>query len=522
MATDANAIAPRQERREERRLARIERRDTRMLQQRARRIEREQERIERRLKGALRSEARNVARRIRDQATQLGMCYIRRTGRKAGTMSRIRFKAIFATPAAFYLHVDSLRNPFRIRTQMLEEADILQDLSLAVRAPVRTEWTARDGFWFVVERSGLASIPAYIEYAEVFGMMPKTTGPLDIPIGVGPNKKFYHTNIADMPHALIAGQTGGGKSNFLHVILCTLVQRATPRQVQLVLIDLKGGVELGVYRDIPHLHPFDRDEGLSPGLYGRDEIVEVLAAIQREVNRRLQMFARERVRNVDQWNNKHRANRLPKIVVVVDEIANAMLVSAIKRKIEPVIADVGAQSRASGIHLVITTQHPIAEVVTSLLKANIPGRFAFSTTSISASNVIIDNKKAYNLGPPGRVIYQAERRALVAQVPFLGEDQVDDILLAVREGRISEATILHEVTRADIARWCIEEQQDQRYTVDAVYGQFNGFGLTYQDVRSIQAELYASSAETVVDDHAYILKGRGNLRFFVEVTDAKA
>ncbi|MEA3351019.1 MAG: FtsK/SpoIIIE domain-containing protein, partial [Chloroflexota bacterium] len=336
----------------------------------------------------------------------------------------------------------------------------------------------------------------------------------------GPNKRFYHTDIADMPHALIAGQTGGGKSNLLHVILCTLVQRATPKQLKLVLIDLKGGVELGVYRDIPHLYKFDRDDDLDAGLYGRREIVTVLAAVQREVNRRLQMFARERIRNIDRWNNKYRANRLSKIVIVIDEIANAMLVSRIKRKIEPVIADIGAQSRASGIHLVVTTQHPISDVVTSLLKANIPGRFAFSTTSISASNVIINNKKAYNLGPPGRVIYQAERKNIVAQVPYLSEDQVDDILLAVREGRVADNTVLHEVTRSDICEWCLG-QPEQRFTVDNVYGKFHRFGLTYRDIRNIQGEMYASGAEVTVEDRAYILKGKGNLRFFVEVTDEK-
>ncbi|MEA3351018.1 MAG: hypothetical protein U9Q82_10385, partial [Chloroflexota bacterium] len=144
---------------EEKRLVRIERRDTRMVKRRARAIEREQGDIEKRLRRSLGRDARRVARRVRDQATQLGLCYIRRSGRKKGSVSKIRFRKVVATPAAFYLHLDALRNPFRINTQMFEEDDVLQDISLAVKAPVRTEWTPRDGFWFVVERSGLASIP---------------------------------------------------------------------------------------------------------------------------------------------------------------------------------------------------------------------------------------------------------------------------------------------------------------------------------------------------------------------------
>jgi hypothetical protein len=500
-----------------RRLALIRRRDDRMVRRRARKIEKEQERIERRLARTLRTEARRVGKRLIDQSTQLGLCYIRRSGRKKGSVSEIRFNRVLATPAAFYFRLDARRNPFRVNTQMFEEPDILQDLAIAAHAPVRTHWTPRDGFWFIVERSGLASIPNYIDYAEVFAMMPKTAGPLDIPLGVGPNKKFYHTDIADLPHALIAGQTGGGKSNMLHVILCSLLQRATPRQLRLVMVDLKGGVELGIYRDAPHLADLGGD--LGQRIYGRNEIAEVMRVVQREVNRRLQMFARERVRNVDRWNNKHRANRLAKWVVVIDEIANAMLVPKIKRKIEPVIADIGAQSRASGIHLVITTQHPIRDVVTGLLKANIPARIAFSTTSISASATIINSKKAYNLGPPGRLIYVAEQKEFICQAPFLSEDRADEIVAAVVEGRGSEATVLHEVTRTDIAAWCIDEREG-RFVVDEVYGQFHKFGLTYRDVRSIQAELYASGAEIVVNDHTYLLKGKGNLRFFREVTDA--
>lgn len=497
-----------------RKRARVDARDAKAKEKAAALVEREQERTERQLQGQLRREIRAVARRIRGAATNLGLCYVRRSGNKAGTISELQFGELVATPAAFYLRVK--RMPYNTNTQMLEESYILQDLSLAARAPVTVHWTAAQGFWLVVERSGLGSIPRYIEYAEVLPMLPKSAGPLAFPLGLSANRKFKYADLAELPHLLIAGQTGGGKSVMLHNLICTILQRSTPNNTRFVMVDLKGGVELGVYKDVPHL--LELGDAIPQRIFKKPDIVDVLDALQNESERRLQMFEHGGVRNLTRWNQMHPQSRLPRIVCVIDEIANAMLVSGIKRQIEPVIADLGAQGRAPGIHLVVSTQHPKTEVVTSLLKANLPARIAFATTSISASVVIIDSKEAYHVGPPGRHVFTAERRRAIVQAPFLSEGLVSDIIEAVQEGKNAEALLPHTISVQDIAEWCVNEDAGH-FVIDKVYNQFRPQQVSHQDVRRLQAELLTSGRVVEVDGAGYkLVHGKSRQRVFVPVT----
>ena len=498
------------------RLARIQRQEERAAAQRLRRIDAEEHRTEARLSAALRREGRRAARLIRAQSTQLGLCYIRSTGRKAGTVAQIRFKEIVSTPSAHFLRVDTLRNPHRVNTTMFTQPEVLQDLSIAVGTEVTTFWQPQSGFWFQVQREGLASIPSLVQYGEILRQIPKTAGPLGVGLGLGANKQFYWADLSDGPHWLVAGQTDGGKSTMIHNIICTIIQRATPERAQLVLVDLKGKIELGVYRGIPHL--FDFGEELGQRVYGKNEIVDVFRAVSREMERRMQLFERAGVRNLDRWNYKHvNSQRMPRVLVVIDEIANAMLIPSMRREIEPIISNIGAQSRASGIHLLISTQHPKREVITSLLDANIPGRLAFSTSTISASVVMLDNKSAYQIGPPGRMKFQCRGKHYVCQTPWVSEDMVDDIIEAVAQGRAAEGLLTAaEITRADIVRYCLETD-DGHFVVDNVYREFFPQGMVYADIRRIQAELYSTGAPVTVDGRDYVLVGKSTRRWFEEV-----
>jgi hypothetical protein len=492
---------------------RIDARDLKRAAQRARRIAAEERRTELRLLAELRRGIRRTARDIRAASTNLGLCYIRKQGRKQGTVSEISFSELVATPAAYYLRVR--RMPHETNTMMLQEPYVLQDLSLAAHAPVTCTWTPETGFWLVVERTGLGGIPKFVEYSEVLPQLPKSAPALAFPLGLAANRKFKYADLAEIPHLLIAGQTGGGKSVMLHNIVSTIIQRTTPNLVRFVMIDLKGRVELGVYRNIPHLLEMD---GIPAKIHGVEDIADVLQALQREAERRMQLFERESVRNVDRWNNLHTGpQHLPKIVVVVDEIANAMLVTKLRNKIEPVIANLGAQGRAPGIHLIVSTQHPTTDVVTSLLKANLPGRIAFSTVSISASVVILDSKAAWNVGPPGRFVFRSERRHQVIQGPFLSEGLVDDVIAAVVEGKATEALLPGGISELDIAAWCIEFEGGL-FNIDHVYEQFRAQQITHREVRRLQAEILTTQKIIVVNDKHYRLRtGHHNSRVFVEV-----
>ena len=509
------------------RTARLDRADARRKEREQILCEREIRRIEQRLSRELRRDMRRYARRIVDRLTELELAYFAR-GEHRGRISRVRFAEGHATPAAVYLRVDTVHLPRGVRTASFEEPEILQDLSLACQAPVTTFRHIEKGFWFIVERTaGLATVPHFVEYMDCLAQIPVKGGPTDIPIGIGSNRKFYHAEIETMPHLLIAGATGYGKSVMLHNIICTIIQRARPEKVRLVIVDLKGGAELGIYADLPHLLEMgeagedDSDDDVEPGtvlletpmgelrkrrrreavieprIYNRRQDVEpILRRLYYEVERRLQLFQRERVRDLNGWNFHHRGPRqLPRIVFICDEIANVMLDRKCKDDVERLLADIAARGRAPGIHLVIATQRPSVDVITGLIKANFPTRIAFNTASQADSRVIIDTSDAAGLGVPGRLLYVSEDKRYQAQAPFLSEGLVVDIVQQVIEGNIKiDEQAHHNVGRMDMVRWAIE-QNDGSFGIDELYVQFRQRGVRHVDVRKVVADMTGKTIE---------------------------
>jgi S-DNA-T family DNA segregation ATPase FtsK/SpoIIIE len=198
-----------------------------------------------------------------------------------------------------------------------------------------------------------------------------------------------------MPHLLIGGATNSGKSIGLATLITSLLMRNTPKDVRLVMIDPKR-VELTLFDQIPHLMcPVIKDAKEAPG---------VLRAVWREMDRRYDKFSQEGVRNIEGWNAKATfADRLPYIVVVIDELADLMIQA--KAEVETTIVQLAQLARAVGIHLVIATQRPSVDVITGLIKANIPSRIAFSVASQIDSRTILDSKGAENLIGKGDMLF---------------------------------------------------------------------------------------------------------------------
>jgi S-DNA-T family DNA segregation ATPase FtsK/SpoIIIE len=194
-------------------------------------------------------------------------------------------------------------------------------------------------------------------------------------------------DLGAMPHLLVAGQTGSGKSVSISSILCSLLLNATPDDVRILIGDLKR-VDFTAFGDVPHL--------IAPVMTDADKILNALFWVVGEMDRRYRLFARTSSRNIGQYNEKHTGtDRIPYVVFVIDELADLMLQAPIQ--VEKQITRVAQLARATGIHLVLGTQRPSVDVITGLIKANVPARIAFATASAVDSRTIIDMTGAEKL-----------------------------------------------------------------------------------------------------------------------------
>jgi S-DNA-T family DNA segregation ATPase FtsK/SpoIIIE len=226
----------------------------------------------------------------------------------------------------------------------------------------------------------------------------KLLSPLRVMLGKDVAGKPIVIDLSKMPHLLIAGATGSGKSVCVNALISCLLYQNTPEQVRLMLVDPKM-VELTVYNGVPHL--------LSPVVTQMDKIVGVLQWAIREMERRYQLFSTNTVRNIQRFNEKveaHGMKRLPYIVIVVDELADLMMVSP--EEVEDAICRLAQLARAAGIHLILATQRPSVDVITGLIKANFPARVAFAMTSQVDSRTILDTAGAEKLLGRGDMLYQ--------------------------------------------------------------------------------------------------------------------
>ena len=229
---------------------------------------------------------------------------------------------------------------------------------------------------------------------EILEHIPKAIPPLSMALGKDITGRPVFGDLSRMPHLLVAGATGAGKSVCLNCIIASLLTIATPDQLELLMIDPKR-VELTVYNGIPHLkHEVITDPSLAAG---------ALAMITREMDQRYERFARAGVRKIEEYNAKYPDETLPYIVVVIDELADLMMVAP--AKVEMLIMRLAQLARATGIHLVVATQRPSVDVITGLIKANIPSRIAFAVSSQVDSRTILDMGGAERLLGRGDMLY---------------------------------------------------------------------------------------------------------------------
>ncbi len=246
-------------------------------------------------------------------------------------------------------------------------------------------------------------------------LMRKNKSKLAVSLGLDVSGNPLMADIAKMPHVLVAGTTGSGKSVLINSFIASLLFRATPDELKLILVDPKR-VELTGYNGIPHL--------MTPVIVEVDQILASLKWALGEMDRRYKTFAEHGVRNIDGYNELAGFQTLPYIVIFIDELADLMAYAPVE--VEDAIARLAQMARATGIHLVVSTQRPSVDVITGLIKANIPCRIAFNVSSMIDSRVIIDTPGAEKLLGRGDMLYIPPEQAKPTRIQgaFVSEKEV--------------------------------------------------------------------------------------------------
>lgn len=281
--------------------------------------------------------------------------------------------------------------------------------------------------------------PEYVTLYEIMNHpdMKKDKSRLAIGLGLGVSGAPAIADIKKMPHVLVAGSTGSGKSVCINTIITTLLFRNSPDELRFIMVDPKR-VELTGYNGIPHL--------LTPVITNAEQVVAALTWAAKEMDKRYKMFAEVGVRNVEEYNEASGFTALSYIVIVIDELADIML--AAPTKVEDLIVRLAQMARATGIHLVLATQRPSVNVITGLIKANIPTRIAFNVASMIDSRVIIDSPGAEKLLGRGDMLYVPPDRPLPTRIQgtYVTNEEIKGLIEYLKKADTGDVKYQEEVT----------------------------------------------------------------------------
>ena len=260
--------------------------------------------------------------------------------------------------------------------------------------------------------------PNLVTLGDIFDDLPATASPLAVWLGKDISGTAVWTDLARMPHLLIAGTTGSGKSGCINTILTSVLLRSTPDEVRMILIDPKR-IELGFYETIPHL--------LAPVVTSPKQAAAALTNVVAEMERRYEKLSILRARNLAEANRTLRQRgeqSLPYLLVVIDELADLMMISP--QDVEDAVIRLAQKSRAVGIHLVLATQRPSVDVITGMIKANVPSRIAFAVSSQTDSRVILDGAGAESLLGQGDMLFKplGTSRLQRVQGAYVSEEEI--------------------------------------------------------------------------------------------------
>jgi DNA segregation ATPase FtsK/SpoIIIE, S-DNA-T family len=315
-------------------------------------------------------------------------------------------------------------------TRLSKLTSLSSDLALALAAPtgaVRIEAPipGQDLVGIEIPNRGLEFVT--LKHMLQSPVMQNTKNKLAVALGLDVSGSPLIADINKMPHVLVAGTTGSGKSVLVNSWICSLLFRMTPDEVRLILVDPKR-VELTGYNGVPHL--------MVPVIVEPDKILSALRWATTEMETRYKRFAEVGVRNIDGFNELSGFQAMPYIVIFIDELADIMAYSPVE--VEDAICRIAQMARATGIHLVLATQRPSVDVITGLIKANVPSRIAFNVSSMVDSRVILDMPGAEKLLGRGDMLYIPPDQAKPSRIQgtYVSEKEVANMVTFLREKNI--------------------------------------------------------------------------------------
>jgi len=499
-----------------------------------RRLERQQARDDAKKLKMVRKYAKIAERRIQNLLARRRQAEIYHIeGRRVVSMVKFDYCLIPQDGSGMLYHINGKRNPHGILMENLLTDEVARDLSRDLgRTVTVVDTVEKCGAFYVVNLGeGVRRLPTSYHWKKsgelnnVLDILPKTK-PGEIVVGMGENRQVHTFDFRSV-HVLVAGATGWGKTNWVRQALVTLVQRNPPERLRLVLFDFKRGAGLRIFDGIPHMWDVTasnlsraykddlRADGVNLGFVSdKLQVIQVLHAISDEMDARYDIFGRAGEEDIDSYN-KYKQNKMPDLLIVMDELADLMLDPdqgrEYRKVIEALILRVAQQGRGAGVFLWAATQTPKREVITTLIKYNLVIKIAFNCTHNSASAIVLDHGGAAGLECRGRLIYQRPGDpGTELQAPLLEHPDAKEILATMKNGKGPQEP---EFPEGEIIRWSINNVRGS-LSRNRLLEEFND-RVTKESLTDWLATLDYSTEHRgpllVVDGQGYIvIEGRGN------------
>jgi DNA segregation ATPase FtsK/SpoIIIE-like protein len=458
-----------------------------------------------------RTDVVQFARRVIGRLTQLEFMNINyETGKRQVHRVHADMLAIDREARTYMMSFQIRTLPPGVKLTNLVQEETLSECLPSVGFPVRGEL----GPWGVIytgHPAGSLGLPELVTIKKIWEKMGDQRAPLEFCAGESYNGALIWKDLGRCPHLLVTGGTEQGKSNAINEVLCTFIQRNNKHEVQLVLFDMKEGMEFTFYEKVPHLYIDDKIPGIIDDPWQAQEAMKRLIVIMKE---RMNIIKDAGYKNYSDYrSHKYGKNRIPYMVIVFDEIASLLLL--FKNDFESELNELTNKARAAGMHIIIGSQYPRADILTTLVTINLPVRLAFNMTE-GASMSVLGNHHAAGLPCKGRAILQAFGDELEVQVPLIS----DDIVRAVVHKAITGKEVQANTVSMEKLLTYAYEHLEGKLLQERLFEAFRKEGLRYQHLVRMLKEADGQEFQLGAEYFRVVPKRGRNARYMERVSDS--